>query len=253
MVGALTYEERNPSGDWTPYLPPGEYQKDYRSMVDSMSCVSFSALNSIEMQEKFLTGYQPNYSDRFTATMSGTTKDGNYLWKVADSIRKNGVVLEEMWAAPKRFKWDTYYTAIDMGVVNDASKWLDKWEMKYERLYDAADRAELTRHLKHAPIQVTIPGHAVVLYSNSDIQRYFDSYSPFTKTWEKNFKSAYKLVLTRKEQTEEIMTQQEVEQLQAIEGYNDPEGAKYWAGKPLADYLKARIPDKVKTLSDSLV
>src|SRR3972149_4039603 len=92
LVGAIQYEERNPSGDWTSCLPPGEWQKDLQTHVDTMACVSFSALNSIEVQEKFLTGKQVDYSDRFTATMSGTTSQGNYLWKVADSLRKDGLV-----------------------------------------------------------------------------------------------------------------------------------------------------------------
>jgi len=51
---------------------------------------------------------------------------------------------------------------------------------------------------------------------------------------------------------EEVMTEQEVKQLQALEGYSDPEGVVYWAGKPLSAYLKARLPDKVKVIKESL-
>jgi hypothetical protein len=98
VAGTLPYEERNPAGDWEPYAPPGERQSSYKG--DSMSCVSFSAINSIETQEKFLTGNQPNYSDRWTAKRSGTTRQGNYLWKVADTIRKEGLVLQEDYPTP---------------------------------------------------------------------------------------------------------------------------------------------------------
>lgn len=48
------------------------------------------------------------------------------------------------------------------------------------------------------------------------------------------------------------MTEQEVKQLQALEGYSDPEGVAYWTGKPLGEYLKARLPDKIKTINESL-
>ena len=48
------------------------------------------------------------------------------------------------------------------------------------------------------------------------------------------------------------MTEQEVKQLQALEGYSDPAGIAFWTGKSLADYLKARLQDKIKTISQSL-
>ena len=50
----------------------------------------------------------------------------------------------------------------------------------------------------------------------------------------------------------DIMTKKDVEQLQALEGYKDPAGVLYWTGKSLSDYLKARLPDKVKEIQDAL-
>ena len=49
------------------------------------------------------------------------------------------------------------------------------------------------------------------------------------------------------------MTEQEVRQLQALEGYKDEAGVEFWTGKNLSDYLKARLPDKVKTINETLV
>jgi murein DD-endopeptidase MepM/ murein hydrolase activator NlpD len=46
----------------------------------------------------------------------------------------------------------------------------------------------------------------------------------------------------------DTMTEKEVRQLQALEGYSDESGVQYWTGKTLADYLKARLADKVKTI-----
>lgn len=48
------------------------------------------------------------------------------------------------------------------------------------------------------------------------------------------------------------LTKQQVKKLQALEGFNDPEGVKYWEGKELDQYLVARIPDKIKELENSL-
>src|SRR3954449_11002346 len=79
----IVYEVRNPSGDWRPYLPTGEKQFGKEDFFD---CVTFSLLNAIEMQEKFLTSIEVNYSDRFIAKRSNTTHEGNYLYLVADTV-----------------------------------------------------------------------------------------------------------------------------------------------------------------------
>lgn len=42
----------------------------------------------------------------------------------------------------------------------------------------------------------------------------------------------------------EIMTEQDVRGLQALEGYTDEAGVAYWTGKALDEYLKARLADK---------
>src|SRR5687767_13192677 len=88
VAGVLPYEIRNQSGDWEPYAPPGERQGN--SLADSLGCVSFSLIDCIETQEFFLTGRRVNYSDRWLAKMSETTFEGNYLYKVADTVRKYG-------------------------------------------------------------------------------------------------------------------------------------------------------------------
>lgn len=44
------------------------------------------------------------------------------------------------------------------------------------------------------------------------------------------------------------LTENMVLALQSLEGYFDPAGAKYWSGKELEDYLKARIKDKIEQL-----
>src|SRR3990167_7048548 len=83
--GTIPYEVRLPSGNWDAFLPSGEWQRSQpdpvKGYIDTMACVSFSALNSIETQIRFLTGQSINYSDRFTAKMSGTTPQGNWLYK----------------------------------------------------------------------------------------------------------------------------------------------------------------------------
>jgi len=124
----IVYEVVNPSGDWTPYLPPGEWQWNPIGF-DTQACVTFSALNIIETLIFFHTGVRKNYSDRFTAVMSGTTPTGNYMWKVGDSIRKDGLVAEERWPAIENPTWDTYYSAPPIDVINEAKLYVTGEEL----------------------------------------------------------------------------------------------------------------------------
>src|SRR3990167_3503637 len=175
--GTIPYEVRNPSGNWDASLPPGEWQKF--NSFESMACVSFSALNSIETQLKHLQGWTPNFSDRFIAKMSGTTPQGNHLWKVADTIRLEGLVLESDWPTPSQFDWNTYYAEIPETVKAKAIK----YDVAYEWL-TSIEKDYILKELKHAPIQIVVNNgtHAVELYNEADVHQYFDSYEPFRKS-----------------------------------------------------------------------
>lgn len=238
MVGAIQYEERNPSGDWTPYLPPGEWQKDLQTLTDTMACVTFSALNSLEAQYKFLTGESINFSDRFTATMSGTTQQGNWLWKVGDSIRNDGLVKEELWPAPSKFTWGSYYSPVDINVINAGKKFLESWTVNYEQ-FTPVTRESLMKELKHSPIQVVIPGHAVLnFYTTAQVQKYFDSYSPFVKEYNPDFQVAMKYVLKKKD-NQDMVTLQNIDRLYQIAFHRlaDAAGKAFWVGKTIDQFL----------------
>jgi hypothetical protein len=178
LAGTIGYEIRNESGDWRPYLVKEEHQ--YSDNTDTMACVSFSCNNDLEIQTKFLTSQEVNYSDRFLAKLSGTTHDGNYLDKVAETARKIGLVKEEEWPAPGNYTWDQYYAPIPQDVINRAVK----LDIAYESVPVNAD--SLRYHLKQAPLQITIPephpNHAVVLVAvEGDTVYYFDTYIPALK------------------------------------------------------------------------
>ena len=199
-VGALPYQVRKSDGNWEPFLPPGEWQANDKG--DSMSCVSFGEINGIETQEKQQTGRQVNFSDRWIAKMAGTTRNGAYLWQVADAIRKYGLVLEEDYPAPAGYTWDEYHAEIPEPLFSllkeQGRKWLEKWEVSYE--WVDWNKDSLIRHLKHAPLSVVLPGHLVLnFYTTQDIIHYFDSYEPWKKTTTSVIQ-AMKVLLTPREQ-----------------------------------------------------
>lgn len=172
LAGTIPYEVVLQSGDWRPYLVVGE--KQFRK-EDFMDCVTFSDLSDLEIQEKQQTGVEVNWSDRFIAKLSGTTHQGNYLDKVADTVRLIGLVPEETWPTKEDDDWDSYYVPIPQSVIDKAVKRF----ILYEGI--GIDKASLLYHLKQCPIQITLPAphpnHAVVLvHIEDDTAYYFDSY-----------------------------------------------------------------------------
>jgi len=190
--------EVNPSGDWRDYLPTEERQsKDFT--FDTMSCTTFSALNIVEttlnfllknkkislVQELLFADYivdgKFNFSDRFTAIMSNTTKQGNYFQSVWDSIRKDGLLPEK----DLPFGGDTWEQYHDKSLITDemktkAKKILELIDVAYEWVsLDPANSYLIEDAVKHAPIHGAIPfpgTHAIMLPESGYI---FDTYNPF--------------------------------------------------------------------------
>jgi hypothetical protein len=194
----------NPSGDWTKYKP-NEEKQSREFTFDTMSCTTFSALNCIETwvnyfidNKKFTTkqiqemnklGFMAdgkfNASDRFTAIMSNTMRNGNYFQAVLDSIRRDGLLPEALLPFDKNLKkWDEYHNKniITQDMKDTARKILDIIEVSYEWCSFSPETVSLVySSLKQCPIQgaIPVPGtHAVQIISKDS---YFDTYSPFTK------------------------------------------------------------------------
>ena len=184
--GVIPYEIRNPSGDWKPYLVVGEIQRSTNPVLpdaDWMDCTCRSFTNCVEIQEKFLTGKESNYNDREVAVGCGVTRQGAYLWQPAEYVRKTGLAQQSTWP-DSNGKFDEQYTlpadSIMIQLKAEKSDWLNKWSILHEDI--PYDKASLQKHLKHAPIQVVIPGHAITLIlSLDDVDRIFDSYPPYEK------------------------------------------------------------------------
>lgn len=233
----IPYQLRVVNGNWQPYAWSKNKQWCWYNgqYVDQMSCVTHSMLTAIETQEFFLTGKQVKYSRRWIAKLSGTTKQGNYQYLVADAIRNYGLVKEETYPTPDSYTWEQFYQDIPRGslMYSEGSNWLKKWNFQYEFL--SPTDPNLDYHLKHCPIQIVIPGHAVCeIYSKDSINELFrDSYEPWDKTTPiGNVQSALKPILTLKS----IQARQ-------VGWNNSPE---------LGIYLPADSMDRFKMIKDNL-
>lgn len=150
---------------WRNFLPI--YETQVGNGFDSMSCVSFSALNALETLFKRKYGREINLSDRFTSKMSGTTRYGNTFYNVSNSLcEKHGFVQEERW--PKGgTTFDEYQSPIPSEIVSEGLKAYDEHEISSEfvPLYPDA----LCEALKYGPLQVS--GHAWNKPKNGVYQR----------------------------------------------------------------------------------
>ena len=226
IFGGISGVERNKrveNKDWTDWMPEREYQ--FNRYFDSMGCVSFAALNSLEFQfNKWLSeldenspvenliaydflrnkGYlkdnKINFSDRFTAKMSGTTYRGNSLVRVADTIRNKGLVTEKDYPFKPTDNWWSYYAPVPYHLKKRGLEFLKYFDIQYEwAAIMTQDIIQLSEALKEAPIQITVfawmqpingvyrrvynaPNHAVTLFKiDGDYAYIFDHYDDDVK------------------------------------------------------------------------
>lgn len=217
------------NGQWDDFVPTDERQRFKH--FDSMACVSFSALNIIETLLKKLSflyddflgdNYDPdhiNFSDRFTAKMSGTTAKGNWAYKVADSIRKDGLVRETVWPAHDSFSRDIYYSEIPDSIKDLGKVFLKAYDVKYEWVTWKPDN--FLEALQYAPLQVSIRAwykkglngyytrvegtrnHMISIFGYV-VGKYWDildHYPPYRKklAWDFNFGNALKYHVSQKQ------------------------------------------------------
>lgn len=222
-VSPISYEVVNPSGFWKKSLPSEECQKVTNG--DSAACVTFSATNHLEttldyfrdnyfipseymseLSEYIDANGKWNFSDRFTAVMSGTTPKGNSQQRVWDSIRKDGLLPEKDLPNINLSLSQYYDTPIPQYLKDKAKRILNYLNFGYEwvSFNKLANVKDIEFHLKQCPLQIatpvcnwhnpivtpcglTVATHATEIYGVSDIINVFDSYPSYYKSLSLNY------------------------------------------------------------------
>lgn len=180
---AISHVPVMPNGDWTPYFPPGEWQKDMAAKFETDACVSFSACDSMETYAnwaiangrwtdsavQFLRdngyfnpdGKTLNFSDRYVARMSNTTTDGNSFPNVGDTIRHFGLVPETVWPFPTAAieanpanAWAIYYTPVPANVQAIGQEFLKHFSPQYEWVKYPGLVTNLANELEISPLWI---------------------------------------------------------------------------------------------------
>jgi len=222
-LGAVSGAEKHvlrADGQYLGFLPRVEYQSAV--YFDTMACVTFSALNCLEIILK-VHEVEIDKSDRFTARMSNTTRTGNYLRSVAESIRVDGTVEESSWPFPRMqrqpvFGWEEYYQLPDPAVIMEGKRWLVDWNVEWE--WVPATEEKLKEAMTYGPVQVCVyawpkpkdglyddggnkdRNHAVTLVGYEEGKHWwiFDHYDAALKklVWAYDFQWALRYSLTKK-------------------------------------------------------
>lgn len=220
----------NQQGDWRNHLPMPEDQ--YKNGFESQSCVTFNTLDAgVETLMRYQHGIQnPDYSERFTSTLSGTTETGNNPQRVGEAIRKYGLIPEAM--LPFNETIDTWNEFFDTEHVEslkeEGKKWLKEWDFRHEWLwkdknFDISRKTELiSTMLKTSPVGVSVLGwledgegsyfkpahlndnHFTMIVAEDDTYFYVrDTYPPYEKKIKKgyDFKYAKRYMLDKRKGT----------------------------------------------------
>ncbi len=138
-----------PDRNWEPYLPVFETQSF--GWGDPMDCVIMSALNCLEIIGKRKFNFEENFSDRFTAKMSGTGKNGNSLFNVSKSIEKNDGLVRQSVYPNTANSWDDFYRAVAAMIIAEGKKIYSQYTIDSD--YISNDTETFWEILKYAPIQ----------------------------------------------------------------------------------------------------
>jgi hypothetical protein len=150
--GSLGGDVLQPDGDWSAYLPGDEFQN--LNGIEPSACATFGTLNCVETLLRRL-GLDRNYSDRFLAKASGTTAQGNSPHVIAEYLRKNGDVLQEIWPFDATIKtFADFYADIPRNVYALATAFIDEFDFKHE--YIPTDPNSLKSALKLSPVGFSV-------------------------------------------------------------------------------------------------
>lgn len=214
--GAVQREVLQEDGQWTAYLPEEERQSG--RLVETMGCTGYGSDNAMEIFIKRKYGLTVNFSDRAINKVSNTTKSGNTINNVLDTIRKLfGEVAESLWTWDRdTFTWDMYYSSIPKSIYDVGKNWLNFNELSYENV--ALNPKMMMDALKYSPLVVA--GYAwylenglyrsygranhcfiIVGYVEGKYWLAYDSYSPFLKklAWDYQFGACKSININIKE------------------------------------------------------
>lgn len=222
-VSGLPYVTLQSDGDWTADLTIGEYQN--KRGIETYNCVGFNTLKCIQELIWKQYGIKVNFSDRWVGIIAGTSaeKGGNDPHTVAEAIRKNGLIPEEMLPFSDDLKdAQEYYSfkgADEKACREEGKKWLETYGFGHEDVFTPSQPKDekinnMMVALKSSPLGISVyawttndkgiyisigqPNHWTSVRNQKDITGVFDSYDPFLKSVDQDYLYCKRYSITKK-------------------------------------------------------
>ncbi len=195
-------------GQWDAFLPV--YEPQFGDGWDTDGCTVWGTLNALEIISKKIYGTDTDYSERFTYNMVPVRPPGSDPHKVAECIRKNGVVDNAL--LPMTTTYEDFIRPVSSNLIEQAKRWLKEYEICHEWLFSLDIKVTDTKKtmmeaLRLSPLGVSVTAwkevnglyvddgrpnnHWCVCfgYVENEYWKIFDSYDQTIKklAWDFNF------------------------------------------------------------------
>ena len=200
----LNWKILKPDSNWLPEAERMVNEVQKSGLLETMNCTRFSLNNVKEMIHINKWNETYNYNDRFPGNLQGTTRSGNSMQRQLEVDRTIGCIKEEDWPWDKeKFNWNDYYATPPANLLEKGKKWTKDYVFGYDSVW--ATRSMVIEALKYSPLYVGLfawyrrgmlyfstgnPNHASTIINRKQFMCY-DSYNPFIKNLDENFKLYY--------------------------------------------------------------
>ena len=152
VLGALSTEVKNPSGDWFSFLPVYEPQAEF---FETWGCTDWGGQNQIEIYTKKVFGFEPNYNEIFNYILAGIGPGGANPHTTYESFRNDGLIDQPDIPFPKTYEEFRNPEQITERHKKLGQDWKNKWDFRHEWLVKPTKESVL-ENLKYSPIGVAV-------------------------------------------------------------------------------------------------
>lgn len=154
----ITRTVLQPNGQWFDYLPEYECQN---IKFETTGCSLFSATNCVEILLKRQFGISENYSERYLYNLIPIRPPGGDPHIVAESIRKFGLIKQEILPMVDTFEEYITPTPMTQEFINLGKNWLKSHWFKHEYLWKNEPNLKkrnkiLKNALQYSPVIVSV-------------------------------------------------------------------------------------------------
>lgn len=155
---ALDWKIQKEDGQWDEFLPLYEPQAEN---YETSGCTVWGTENALEILHKFLFKIEPNYSERFIAILAGITLEGGDPHTVAETIRKQGLINQELLPIPETYEEFCQPNPMEERFLAKGKKWLDDYSFRHDWVLQGKETKEnrisaIKEALKYSPLGVSV-------------------------------------------------------------------------------------------------